>query len=313
MYFDVTAGAATAFTVALRPYDTRTGAVTMPSDHKWQLGDSCDVAVTVDDEYGNGTSTEYVAEQLELVCAQSAVQLTAATARDSQSLTPTVTPATATSGLTITWRNWSIALISSVNAPLLSFTTPTTAVDATVQLAIKGVPVLDVVHDVAGSDTVDVTLAVLPGKAHKLCHVTPSPLTTAAVQNKQIITGLKVKAADSYDHDTVFAAGTRVMCVIDNKAVTDTTATATTGSVLTLANFTLDATAGTHSHHFTATGLQSSTAVAFTSIANQQIASLKFSAQQQLSANAAAVTVLPPQQMNTEATVYMSEKSKDNK
>jgi hypothetical protein len=312
MYFDVTAGAATAFTVALRPYDSRTGAVTdMPTDHSWHLGDSCDIAVTVVDEYGNGTSTEYVAEQLELVCEQSAVQLTAATARGAQSLTPTVTAATATSGLTITWRNWSIAFISTTDTPLLSFTTPTTALDATVQLAIKGVPILDTVHDVAGLDTVDVALAVLPGNAHKLCHVTPSPLTSAAVQNKQVITGLNVKAVDSYGHDTGFVAGTRVMCVVDNKAVTDTTATGTTGSVLTLPNFTLDAAAGTHSHSFTATGLQSSAAVAFAIIANQQIASLKFTGQQQLVAHAAA-TVLPPQQISTEATVYMSVKSKDN-
>jgi hypothetical protein len=314
MFFNVTAGAATAFTVALRPYDSRTGAVTdMPADHRWHLGDSCDVAVTVVDEYGNGTTADYVAAQLQLVCAPTAVQLAASTARDSQSLTPTVTPATATTGMTITWRNWSVAFIRSTDTPLLSFTTPTTAVDATVQLAIKGVPMLDAVQDVAGSDIVSVTLPVLPGQAHKLCHVTASPLTAAAVQNKQLITGLKVKAIDSYGHDTFFSADTRVMCVIDNKAVKATaTATAATGSVLTLPSFTLDAAAGVHGHHFTATGLQSSTAVAFTSIANQQIASLQFSAQPQASGVNAAATVLAPQQIGTEATVYMSVKSKDN-
>jgi hypothetical protein len=302
------------FTAQLRYYTAAGATAAAAAGHVWQLGDKCQVVLTLRDQHGNQTPAKVVKEKLQLRCtptaASHAVCLAAPSGRDAWK--PTYSDTADKRVSVLTWDNWHIVL--SDTTVQLDLATPLTVKLA---LSLSGVAVLDAVPGTDGSKAVEVTVKLRPGRACSLELVQPNPFSTAVqLQNMQLISGLQVRVRDAYEQLTAFTAGTKVACLVDAAVAASTTVARSGSTTVTFGNFDLKAAAGAHTCKVTA-GQLTSPQLQFTTSANTQAAGIRLSltaagaAQHGTAAAAAAAIPLVTQEVSTEAAVYMSVYSRD--
>jgi hypothetical protein len=145
VHFKVVADDAATFSVSIRPHTGSSEEATDDDDEQTEQptvrrGDAVDVIVTVLDRHGNGTNAQVYDDRLLLKCGATAtgVQLSSVSGHaDRRSLLPEKTPATDTTGLILTWRNWQ--LVMPPNADGLLFTDHSTPLVMTLPITVEGI------------------------------------------------------------------------------------------------------------------------------------------------------------------------------